>query len=78
MVTTIKLMEKTKNDLNDFREYKNESYEEIVRKLIYIAETSKKEPALSKKTVEEIESARKRINAGEFYTEAEARKILGL
>ncbi len=78
MVTTIKLMEKTKENLNEFREYKNESYEEIVKKLIYIAETTKKEPVLSKKTIEAIEAARKRISSGEFYTEDEARKILGL
>ena len=78
MVTTIKLMEKTKDDLEKFREYSRESYEEIVRKLIYVAETAKNEPHLSKKTIEDIEAARERIRKGSFYTEDEAKRILGL
>ena len=78
MATTIKLMEKTKKDLEKFREHNRESYEEIVRKLIFIAETAKVEPHLSKKTILEIEAARERIREGNYYTEREARKILGL
>ncbi|MCH7902704.1 hypothetical protein IIC68_03040 [archaeon] len=78
MVTTIKLEEKTKKDLDKFREYARESYENIVRKLIYVAETAKKEPKLSKKTVLDIEAARTRIASGKYYTEKDAKKILGL
>ena len=78
MVTTIKLMDKTMDGLDRCREHPRESYEEIVRKLIYIAETAKKEPGLSKKTVQEIEKARKRIMNNGYYSEQEAKKILGL
>ncbi len=78
MVTTIKLQEKTKGELEKFREYKNESYEEIVRKLVYIAETAKTEPHLSKQTILDIEAARDRFKRGEYYTESEAKKILGI
>jgi len=38
----------------------------------------KKQPRLSQKTVNEIEKAREEVKKGEFYTEEEAKKILGL
>ena len=78
MPTTIKLKEQTKKELDSFREYKNETYDEIVRKLVYIAKNIKKNPELSERTIKEIEEARKRIKEGNFYTEEEMKKILGL
>lgn len=78
MITTIKLKERTKKELDTFREHKNESYDEIVRKIVYIAKNIEKNPQLSEKTVKEIEEARKRIKERNFYTEEEMRKILGL
>ncbi|MBU7025975.1 MAG: hypothetical protein HXS48_03460, partial [Theionarchaea archaeon] len=61
MVTTIKLKEQTKKELDTFREYKNETYDEIIRKVLYIAKNVGKNPQLSEKTIKEIEEARKRI-----------------
>ncbi len=78
METTIKLHDKTKIELDNFRQYKNESYDELVRKLIYFAKTCRKNPKISQQAIKDIEGARKQIKKGEFYTEAEARKILGL
>jgi hypothetical protein len=49
-----------------------------VRKLLYLAKTCEKDPKLSQKTIQEIKEARERIKKGEFYTEAESKKILGL
>lgn len=68
----------TKRNLDNFRQYKSESYDELVRKLIYLANLTEKKPRLSQKTILEIKEARGRIKKGEFYTEAEAKKILGL
>lgn len=76
--TTIKVHEDTKNQLDQFREYKNESYDELIKKMMYIAKTCKTEPELSKETIISIEKARERIKKGNFVTEAEARKRLGL
>lgn len=76
--TTIKLNLKTKKELDSFRQYKNESYDELLRKLIYLIKMCEKEPKLSQKIIFEIEEARERIRKGKFYTEAEAKKILGL
>ena len=78
METTIRINPKTKEELDQFRQYKNESYDEVVRKLVYLAKLSEKDPKLSQKTILEIKEARDRVKKGEFYTEAEAKKILGL
>ena len=78
METTVRLNIQTKEELDKFKQYKNESYDELIRKLIYIAKLCENEPKLSKKTVLEIKEARERIKRGEFYTEEEAKKLLGL
>ena len=75
--TTIRLNQKTKLELDSFKQYKSESYDELVRKLIYLVKLTEKEPRLSQKTILEIKEARERIRKGEFYTEDEAKKILG-
>ena len=76
--TTIKLYGETKMQLNHFREYKNESYDEIIKKLVYIAKTAGKDPKLSSQTIRDIEAARERLRKGEFYSEQQVAKMLGL
>jgi len=76
--TTIKIHGNTKTQLDEFREYKNESYDEVIKKVVFIVKTMKKEPKLSQQTIEAIEKARERMKRGEFLTEAEAKKRLGL
>ena len=78
METTIRLNLSTKLELDSFKQYKSESYDELVRKLIYLAKLTEKKPKLSQKTIIEIKEARQKIINGEFYTEDEAKKILGL
>ncbi len=34
--TTIKVHEETKTHLDSFREYRNESYDEVINKLVYM------------------------------------------
>ncbi len=76
--TTIKIHESTKTQLDQFREYKNESYDEVIMKMVFIVKTFKKSPELSKETVKAIEKARERIRQGSFLSESEARSRLGL
>ncbi len=64
--------------LDQLREYKNESYDEVINKVIYIVRKCKKQPLLSKESVDAIERARERMKRGKFLTEEEARKRLGL
>jgi len=78
METTIRIKPKTKEELDGFRQYRNESYDELVRKLIYLAKMCEKDPKLSQKSIQEIKEARENIKRGEFYTEEEAKKILGI
>ncbi len=76
--TTIKIHEDTKSQLDHFRECKNESYDEVIKKIVYIVNTCKKEPELSQETIRAIEQARERIQKGKFLTEEEAKRRLGL
>jgi hypothetical protein len=78
METTVRLSVQTKEELDKFKQYKNESYDELIRKLVYIAKTCEKDPKLSQRKIVEIKEARERVKKGEFYTETEAKKILGI
>ena len=78
METTIRVSREIKSGLDGFRQHKNESYNELIRKLLFVARACEKEPKLSQKTVLEIKKARENIMKGDFYTEEEAKKILGV
>ena len=78
METTIRVNKEIKSGLDGFRQYKNESYNELIRKLLFIAKLCEDNPKLSLETIKAIKEAREKIKAGEFYTEEEAKKILGL
>ncbi len=76
--TTVKLSRPARNELEEFREYPRESLDGLVRKIIHIAKLSGKNPRLSQRTVMEIREARKRIQKGRYYTQAEVGKSLGI
>ncbi|MBI4918795.1 hypothetical protein HY837_02615 [archaeon] len=76
--TTIKIYGNTKAQLDLLREYKNESYDEVIKKILYIVNSFRKKPELGKETIDAIEKARNRIRRGQFLTESEAKKRLGL
>ena len=76
--TTIKIHEDTKFGLDQFREYGNESYDEVIKKMLYVVKICKKKPKLSQETIFAIEKARERIKKGNFLTEEQAKKRLGL
>ena len=76
--TTIKIQADTKSQIDQFREYKNESYDEVIKKLIFIVKNLKKEPELSKETIRAIEQARERIKKGKFVSQEVAKQRLGL
>ena len=78
VTTTIKLHSDTKTELDNFREYKNESYDEVIKKLAYIARMCKTRPELSRETIDAIEKARARMKQGRFLTEDQTRKRLGI
>ena len=76
--TTIKITMHTKKQLDQFREYKNESYDEVINKIVYITQQTTKQPKLAKEAIRAITKARERIQKGHFITEDEAKRRLGL
>jgi hypothetical protein len=60
-ITTIKLLEETKIRLEKLREHKRESYDDILRKMLYVLNTAREEPEKAKKILEKIDELRKRM-----------------
>ena len=59
-ITTIKLQEKTKLRLNKLKEYELESYEQVVRKILFILNLCRKSPEKAKYLLEKIDASIKR------------------
>ncbi len=58
--TTIKISRKTKERLDNLKEYKEESYEEILKKMLYILNLIRKSPELGNKALGHIDKNIKR------------------
>ena len=76
--TTIKIHADTKDQLNKFREHNRESYDEVIKKIVFIVTSMKDDPEMSKQTIHAIEKSRERIRKGKFLSEEAAKKRLGL
>ena len=59
-ITTIKVYQTTKVNLDRFKEHRKESYDDILRKILYILDLVEKDPELGKRILEEIEAAKER------------------
>lgn len=77
-MTTIKVSVSTKKEIDKMRSHQREPYDLVLRKVLYIARNAKRRPQLSRRAVEAIERAREEFKRGEYYTEEEARRILGI
>ena len=60
-ITTIKLLEETKNRIEKLREHKRESYDDILRKILYVLNTSRDSPEKAKRILERISELRERM-----------------
>ncbi len=58
LITTIKVYTKTKISLNEFKEYDKESYDKVLKKLLYLAHLIRQNPELGKKFLEEVEATK--------------------
>lgn len=76
MVTSIQLENKTKARLEKMKSFPKESYDEVVNRLLNIAEDD--EGILSKRTIKNIEQGIADIKAGRVYTSEQVKKRLGL
>ena len=76
MVTSIQLENKTKSKLNKMKIFPKESYDDVVNKLINIAEDD--EGVLSKSTIKDLEEALDDVKKGRLLSHSQVRKKLGL
>ena len=72
MSTTIQISDNVKSVLDRMKMMERETYNEIIERMI------EDDLDLNEKTKVEIEEARKRIKAGKFITQEEAKRRLGL
>lgn len=72
MPTTIQISDNVKSVLDRMKMIERETYNDVIERMI------EDDLELNEKTKIEIEEARKRINAGKFITQEEAKKRLGL
>ena len=60
-ITTIKLLEETKLRIEKLREHKRESYDDILRKILYVLNTARESPEKAKRVLERISDLRQRM-----------------
>lgn len=61
-ITTIKLQKETKSRLDKLKEYKRETYEEIVKKMLFILNTAKIMPEKAQRVLLSIDKKQKELN----------------
>jgi len=59
-ITTMKLLEETKERLEKLREHKRETYDDILRKILYVLNVARDSPEKAKRVLERIEELRER------------------
>jgi hypothetical protein len=59
-ITTIKLEDETKQRLEKLREHKRESYDDLLKKILFILNTAKAEPEKARGILFHIDEIRKR------------------
>ena len=60
-ITTIKLEKETKERLEKLREHKRETYDEILKKILWILNLVKFEPEKARAALDKIDEARKKL-----------------
>ncbi|OGI15481.1 hypothetical protein A3K63_01465 [Candidatus Micrarchaeota archaeon RBG_16_49_10] len=76
MATTIQLENDTKDKLAKLRAYPEETYNQVITRLINLSEDEME--ILDEETLKDIEEAIEDIKAGRVYTHEEMKKRLGL
>ena len=78
-LTSIQINKSTLNKLKNFKDYKRETYDELLNKLMKIIEfISKREPELKEEVINEIEEARKEIKEGKGISTKQLIRELGI
>ncbi len=76
MVTSIQLANKTKSKLDKMKIFSKESYDDVVNRLINVAEDD--EGVLSERTIKDLEKALTQVKSGKLLSHSQVKKKLGL
>ncbi|MFH0711928.1 MAG: hypothetical protein V1889_02360 [archaeon] len=76
-ITTIKLLDETKLRIEKLRQNKGESYDDILRKILYILNTARDEPDKAKRILERISELRNRMLEEERQQKEDLKKENG-
>ena len=63
-ITTIKVFKETKLRLNKLKEYDRESYDQLLRKILFVLNECRKNPEKARRILEDIDS---RVRREEVY-----------
>ena len=77
-ITTIKLNKDTKKRLDKVREYKNESYDEIIGKILGLLSLCNIDPFKAKRILRQVAIKRVRIKNSKAYSEQELKEKFNL
>ena len=78
-LTSIQIEKSTLRKLRVFKEYRRETYDELLNKLMKIVEAiSKREPEMKEEILREIEEAREEIRQGKGISTRQLVKELGI
>jgi len=73
-ITTIKLLEETKLRIEKLREHKRESYDDVLRKILYVLNVARDDPEKARRILEKIDEIKKRNAEEEIQRKEELEK----
>ncbi len=76
MVTSIQLENKTKSKLDKMKTFSKESYDDVVNRLINVAEDD--EGVLSEQTIKDLEKALAQVKSGKLLSHSQVKRKHGL
>ena len=78
-ITTIQIQKSLKKELDSLREYKRETYADIIKKLIErFKKQEESELELSEEALKAIKEAREDVRKGKVYSTKQIKETLGL
>lgn len=77
-ITTIQISKTTREKLEKYKEYRRETYDEAINKLIQVREMVEHEPELKLEIIEELDAAERQLKRGMGISTKELAKKLGV
>ena len=73
-ITTVKLQKETKDRLDKLRENRNESYDDLMRKILYVLNATREDPSKGKRVLEQSDERRNRMLDSEEQEKIERKR----